>query len=761
MQPELSGRSQLFDSLKTYLNNKSRLQPIIGLSSITECVNVGSADRETSYVCEVCVCRLTKADIRNHILGSHHRFNYIKTRHPHLSSKWQELDLSKLAWPLMELAKMLEGKEGPGDVQLIEVPDAVYQKIATESEDNAAALINALRDEQSPSRSFSDATSLHYPFESERIVLRAHNRRGASEVSDSADVKPYEIFPQTEFPPLIPARQTPESKVRLKSTSTLENTPAFPEPSVLSENNNFFGDFSGGTSLVGLVCVAELRSENGSSYGFLCHCCRIKSNKNDIFDHLTSYSHLSNYMIENQPGLVSILNEDTEANFQLLQSLADRVEQQEGRGEPTIINVPESFCRQITGKSYHWCLSMLSNGWVNTNVQKKREAIKGVTKPMKNTVVMSNQAKGEKPQKKKKKKKTNTKFNVSLPFHKGAMLLKRTSFNQDNLFELTSPVSDLEQILSPGDRELKSDSAVFENANAEVSSNLQTSQLEQDLCEGDVDFDEFIPGTGIRVTVFQDADGVHFTQSAKETETKEEHTGRTYGRHHGAQSLFRDWQNEGVQAKGEGLFPAVSHDEAQCPYNSYYRREEGGSDGWHSSASVQTRVDGSRQSDDNTTPPAVQHYHHQNQQRVWNDSGSGSMWAHRDLPGDVASIIEAARTNVETQSVHSRSVSSQHGVRSHESEPRQTPSGLSFNGYYMHPQSYVAQSAAGQAGYVDLRVNSQNTGPSTNPGSYGTYPASSGDVWGAWMQPNAFIQPGQAVYYGASSDVYFRTWGPN
>lgn len=89
-----------------------------------------------------------------------------KTRHPHLSSKWQEPDLSKLAWPLMELAKALEGKEGPGDVQvcyfhckplcrwiqrngssvltcfcafhtkLIEVPDAVYQKISTESENN-------------------------------------------------------------------------------------------------------------------------------------------------------------------------------------------------------------------------------------------------------------------------------------------------------------------------------------------------------------------------------------------------------------------------------------------------------------------------------------------------------------------------------------------------------------------------------------------------------------------------------------------------
>ncbi len=34
-------------------------------------------------------------------------------------SEWKETsDLSKLAWPLMEIARLLEGKEGPGDVQV-------------------------------------------------------------------------------------------------------------------------------------------------------------------------------------------------------------------------------------------------------------------------------------------------------------------------------------------------------------------------------------------------------------------------------------------------------------------------------------------------------------------------------------------------------------------------------------------------------------------------------------------------------------------
>ncbi|XP_013884377.1 rRNA 2'-O-methyltransferase fibrillarin [Austrofundulus limnaeus] len=405
MQP---GRSQLSVSLKPYLNNKNRLQPIIGLGSITECVNVGSEDRETLYLCEVCVCRLTKADIRNHILGSHHRFNYIKSYHPLSVCKWQESpDLSKLAWPLMELAKTLEVKEGPGDVQLLEVPDALYQTISTASKNNAAALINALKDEAGEPGCFSEATSLHYPSESQRIVLCPHKQGGASEVFDSADVKPYEISARMESPPLIPANPTPESKVCLNDASTWipKDVWTLPEP---SEKNNCFGDMSGSNPLIGLVRVDELRGENGSSYGFLCHCCRIRSNKRDIYDHLTSYSHLSNYLMEIQPDLVDIMNEDTEANFQLLGSLADQVEQQEGRGEPKIVNVPESFCRQITGKSYHWCLRMLSNGWVNTNIQTKREPVQGVTKHpafTKIPVVMSKPAKREKPKRKKKKKK--------------------------------------------------------------------------------------------------------------------------------------------------------------------------------------------------------------------------------------------------------------------------------------------------------------------------------------------------------------------
>lgn len=41
--------------------------------------------------------------------------------------------------------------------------------------------------------------------------------------------------------------------------------------------------------------------------------------------------------MEIQPDLVDIMNEDTEANFQLLRSLAEQVEQQEGTGEMKVV----------------------------------------------------------------------------------------------------------------------------------------------------------------------------------------------------------------------------------------------------------------------------------------------------------------------------------------------------------------------------------------------------------------------------------------
>lgn len=48
-----------------------------GLGSIIEYWAEDRRCSEALYLCEVCAVRLGKADVRNHIMGSLHRYNYI------------------------------------------------------------------------------------------------------------------------------------------------------------------------------------------------------------------------------------------------------------------------------------------------------------------------------------------------------------------------------------------------------------------------------------------------------------------------------------------------------------------------------------------------------------------------------------------------------------------------------------------------------------------------------------------------------------
>ncbi|KAM8767363.1 uncharacterized protein AB9X84_006246 isoform 2-T2 [Acanthopagrus schlegelii] len=352
----VSTQSQLVNSLKVYLNNKNRLQPIIGLGSIIECVKAGTNKGEALYLCKVCACRVSKADIRNHIMGSLHRYNYIKVWHPHLVSEWKEnSDLSKLAWPLMEKAKILEGTEGPGDVHLLEVQDTVYQRMATCSDNDVVNLINVLKDGQIIPGRHSELEPEQSPVQSSRIVLLARN--------------------QPRSPRTISGGWLNDTCMSLS-----DDTRVTPESPLLSEKRDSpLNDYTGCKPLIGLSCVVECRSEAGHTHCFLCHCCRIRSSKRDIVDHLTSSSHLRNYLMESHPEQVDVITADVNDHCQLLQSLAREVEQGEGRGELKVVNVPELLCVQLTGKSYHWCMKMLCNGWTSTNVQKKRMASKGLT----------------------------------------------------------------------------------------------------------------------------------------------------------------------------------------------------------------------------------------------------------------------------------------------------------------------------------------------------------------------------------------------
>ncbi|XP_037651043.1 uncharacterized protein LOC119503367 isoform X2 [Sebastes umbrosus] len=674
-----STRSQLFESLKVYLSNKNRLQPIIGLGSIIECVKAaGTHNREVLYLCEVCVCRLSKADMRNHIMGSLHRYNYIKAWHPHLVSEWEEkCDLSKLAWPLMEMAKTLEGKEGHGEVQWLEVDDAVYQKMATHSEKD------------------------------------------------------------------------------------------------------------------GLIRVVECRSEDGHTCCFLCHCCRIRSNEKNIIDHLTRSSHLVNYLMEIHPEQVEVMMADINDNYQLLQSLAEKVEQEEGRGELKVVNAPESLCSLLTGKSYHWCVKMLCNGWTHTNTQKQKIAVRGTSlnktsnqcMPEKCAVVPSKSAK-----KRKMREVTNPVFNVSLPLNEGSMLLERSSFSRDSLPVSTaySTPSDSDLVPSP-ESQSQGCELDYDTGSITVDDAEHTSQLQQDLYSGDGDAGQYMEPER-NVTPYQEVDGYlnddeYFNQSEDTTGANYQRVSgeNNYNGQQGSQErsrFYKEWQNDGPQTQHEWLSPAASYTQDWSSYNSSYGRDAGCTEQWYNSSSqskVGTGV--SREGQNGMSSDAAQHYYQQQPQNQYmaqdhTSLQTGGVGQH-GLSSELAAYSGADRINTHPYlgdpRAHNGSIALEPRMQFLEFEQRrlQTYMEFTFGHFQTASQSYMTQPTAHQAFHVGhgmMSYPNYNNEP-TNPDQPFPHPVSGwgggevGSGGGGMSQSNAFIPPGQALYYGANTDLNFRAAG--
>ncbi|XP_056154197.1 uncharacterized protein si:ch211-199g17.2 [Lampris incognitus] len=462
---EVEDSSLLFNSLKVYLNNKNRLQPIIGLRSITECVNVDTAGTEALYLCEVCICRLGITDIRNHIMGSLHRYNYIKARHPRFVTDWNNnANLSKLAWPLLEMARILEKREGPGDVQVLKVKAELYKKMETYSETKAISLLNTikLRWEQRESQGISEDLCTT---QSHRIVLspKMHPVR-----SKKPNVQPRRAIVQEQKVSV----QMSEHPPLMESTACLSVWPSALQ-STGSNMNKLLDGYEGAKPLIGLsLVVACWGEEDDHLYCFLCHCCRIKSIKDDIIDHLTSSSHYSNYMVEIHPGEVDVMRGEESGDNQFLQSVAKRVEQEEGRGKIKVMGLPASLCNQLRSNSYHWCAMMLSGHRNRTsiNIMKRKMAAKGPdvgavkaseenTKHRQTTVLFKRAKRAGR--KRTDGNVTKPVFKVSLPLSGGSMLLKRISFSPDSLPVSPEPSPAATAMSNPFSPELQTDGSVF------------------------------------------------------------------------------------------------------------------------------------------------------------------------------------------------------------------------------------------------------------------------------------------------------------
>ncbi|KAF7664893.1 hypothetical protein LDENG_00160870 [Lucifuga dentata] len=699
---EASSKSKLFQSLQVYLENKNRLQPIIGLGCITECVKAGTQSREVLYVCEVCACRLSKADTRNHIMGSLHRYNYIKVKHPHFVAEWKEnANLSKLAWPLMEMAQILERREGPGDVQVLECEETLFDKMASQSETAGQWPI------PQAFTSFYKEQSEQCTSQSQRIVVHAQKQRRQSQKPITQTINP---------------------------ASRLGDTLTSPEPAVLSENlRNFLDGYTGTKPLIGLHYVVECRNEeDGRPYCFLCHCCRIRTNKQDLIDHLTGSSHQFNYMMEVHPEQVEAMMEDINVNSQLLLAVANKVEQEEGRGGIKVIYVPASLCILLTGKSYHWCIKMLSSdsGWTDTNIQKRKKAAKGPRgnsgQTQQKSDVLPKRAKMRTT--KRKMRKVYPVFKVSLPLTKGLMLLERTSFSVDNLpasFTCSSS-SDTDLTPSPdfliAESELNYDSVVINHP--EHTSICTTSQFHPDFFGEDAETEEDVGAEfNLTCTLYGEVDdgfsGSHYVDQSKEI------TGTTP-----CQQIIFDNGLQINEAENR-----AAHGEAgytQQWYGSTFQSEVG--------LRVEVQREEGQKEKGSDAAQMLQYYYQQPQQQY-------TMQEYTSLP--TASAAHHGFTGgfaLHGLTGDSHAHSGGGGAERMEQRGLQTCSVLPPQSYMTYPM--VCQAIPGGHGVI-LNSNIMDSGQALN----NTFFSQTAVSVGSMSHSNVFISSGPAQGYGISSDL--------
>ncbi|KAG7261362.1 hypothetical protein CRUP_022154, partial [Coryphaenoides rupestris] len=109
------------------------------------------------------------------------------------------------------------------------------------------------------------------------------------------------------------------------------------EPGVQSEGRRY--SILDDHAVIGLDFLVECRrQEDGRPCCFLCHCCRVKCNPDDVIDHLTSSSHISNYLV---------------------------------------LEWPAHYCDQLADKTYHWCIKTFSSIETSTGVKRREKKTVG------------------------------------------------------------------------------------------------------------------------------------------------------------------------------------------------------------------------------------------------------------------------------------------------------------------------------------------------------------------------------------------------
>ncbi|KAI4871829.1 hypothetical protein NFI96_016387, partial [Prochilodus magdalenae] len=354
------GRSHLFNSMRSYLCCHNRVQPIIGLGSVIELCT----DAEPPvYLCEVCVQKIYKADIKTHITGSLHRYNYIKSRH--VDSLAAGADRTSLAWHLMKLAKAIEKKEGTGNVKVLHLDGILYKEMISKPALDGIAQVNK-RFQRCTSDLRSSICNKYIKCRFGYFIGEQKDLQQLRPCTPEATSFGFELYSvtqsQCEFNDCSqtctvqspqPSEESPESYI---GTQPLIGY-------IFADSANIVNKESLSvyvTGMAGLQTVTKCQSVDGEPPPccYLCRPCSLKLLKSDIIHHLISSQHLLNYINCHHPHLLLSMD-----RTQRLQTIAMQLEEKEGRGQIKVtFSVSACLFSEVLERDFHWCMKMLNCG---------------------------------------------------------------------------------------------------------------------------------------------------------------------------------------------------------------------------------------------------------------------------------------------------------------------------------------------------------------------------------------------------------------
>ncbi|KAL0962063.1 hypothetical protein UPYG_G00335220 [Umbra pygmaea] len=126
-------------ALLKYLK-RSKRPPVIGLSMLTELTKKDSKKDCEHFLCRCCSHKMFASSLIGHLISLRHRYFYIKLMYPEMAADWPpssalpERDES-LHKELRERSAELEAREGPGKLQVTDIPATTGEKTTTSTED--------------------------------------------------------------------------------------------------------------------------------------------------------------------------------------------------------------------------------------------------------------------------------------------------------------------------------------------------------------------------------------------------------------------------------------------------------------------------------------------------------------------------------------------------------------------------------------------------------------------------------------------------